>query len=168
MQKHFTVPDFLNHLKLDHRGYPVPYFVAYVDGKPDFRLLDAQKQSTCIDKQLCAICGKKLHDKSFYFIGGPLTLHNRISTDTAMHRECGEFSLRSCPHLYFEKADRRPTDIPRNSFQQELQSLDKPTEFFLIRARKYRRIKHMGTDYVKFDPISSERFIYANGIITKS
>ena len=30
----------LTRLPIDERGFPVPYFVAIVDGKPDHRIID--------------------------------------------------------------------------------------------------------------------------------
>lgn len=103
------IPKFLSHLKVDDRGYPIPFFVGYVDGKPEFRLLDAKKQLLCFDKNLCGVCGLKLHKDGGFFISGPMGVRNRIATDPPLHRDCAEYSMKFCPHLYFEKADRRET-----------------------------------------------------------
>lgn len=56
------IPSFLNHLKVNPKGYPIPFFVAYVNGKPDFRLLDPKKQYYCIHQKLCAICGEETNE----------------------------------------------------------------------------------------------------------
>ena len=36
-------PDHIMRLPVDGRGYPVPYFASYFDGKPDFRVIDRDK-----------------------------------------------------------------------------------------------------------------------------
>lgn len=111
------IPAFLSHLKVNNNGYPIPYFVAYKDGKPDFRLLDPQKQVFCATHKKCAICGKKLFDKSYYFISGPEGYKNKVSTDPAMHRQCAEYSINSCPHLHLQKAHRRENGIEQLATQ---------------------------------------------------
>src|SRR5690348_95410 len=106
MRQGVPIPERCKKLKVDHRGYPIPYFVSYVDGKPDFRLLDSEKQEICVKYHKCAICGEKLTEGAYFFIGGIMTATNEVSTDPPMHRECAEWSLQICPHLYYEKADR--------------------------------------------------------------
>src|SRR6266478_6124981 len=36
------VPDFLGHLEV-FNGYPVPFVQMWIDGKPDFRVIDPEK-----------------------------------------------------------------------------------------------------------------------------
>jgi hypothetical protein len=35
-----------------HRGYPVPWFVAEVDGVPDFRIVDSRKYTPALERRL--------------------------------------------------------------------------------------------------------------------
>lgn len=36
-------PPKMQHLPVDERGFPAPYFVAWIDGKPDHRVVDPEK-----------------------------------------------------------------------------------------------------------------------------
>src|SRR4051812_28481995 len=100
--KNMEVPKEVGDLAVDGRGYVIPFFVSYIDGKPDFRILDPVKQYRCIGERLCGVCGRKLPKDSMFFIGGKLTLANRLCTDPGMHRVCAEYSLMTCPHMYYE------------------------------------------------------------------
>lgn len=164
------IPEYLKHLKVNSKGYPIPFFVAYVDGKPDFRLLDARKQGYCIDQKLCAICGKKLFKNSYYFISGPEGYKNKIATDPAMHRNCAEYSLNMCPHLHIEKTTRRESGLEKLHEQQGEIMLDKPPMLLLIKADSFKRHNEPGfpTTLIKFKPISHEIYVYENGVLVKS
>ncbi len=85
-----AIPTYLSHLPI-YQGWPVPFTQAWFDGKPDFRTVDPQKTVRCVTEKLCAICGRRLGDKS-YFIGGPLSKANRVFTDPPMHKRCAEFA----------------------------------------------------------------------------
>jgi len=164
------IPAFLSHLKVTDKGYPIPYFVAYVDGKPDFRLLDPQKQVRCADMFLCGICGKKLFKKAYYFISGPQGYTNKISTDPAMHRECAEYSLNACPHLHIQKTVRREKGLERLHEEQSDWMADKPETMLLVKCDKYKRIMpdKPGLWLISFRPISYETYVYENGELVKS
>lgn len=160
------IPKELSHLKLDDRGYPIPFFAAIRDGKPDFRLLDVKKQRECIDKKLCAVCGLKLHKDYSYIITGPIGLTNRVSTDPPMHRVCAEFSIQACPHLLYKNATRRETGVDRNVLQQQLMELEKPSSIFLVRIRSnFNEIKEQGQSLIKYVPVASNEWIYIDGIL---
>jgi hypothetical protein len=53
------IPTHLQHLPV-FAGLPVPYFVKWIDGKPDFRIMDPERVANCVNNHLCGICGKKL------------------------------------------------------------------------------------------------------------
>lgn len=94
-------------------GFPVPYSVMWVDGKPDFRVTDGQRWLGCVRGRRCALCGIGLGKKGAWFVGGPLCHENRIFLDPAMHQECAEYALRVCPFLaaprgHFSNLDHRP------------------------------------------------------------
>jgi hypothetical protein len=92
------------------RGYPIPFFVASIDGKPDFRIADAAKVKLCREDKLCWICGQKL-GRFMTFVIGPMCAVNLISAEPPMHRECAEFSLRVCPFLLNPNQKRNPKKI---------------------------------------------------------
>lgn len=64
------VPARMAHLPIDERGYVVPWFVAWVDGKPEFRAMDPEKFSAAIRKKLCWVCGGKM-GVNLCFVAGP-------------------------------------------------------------------------------------------------
>jgi hypothetical protein len=164
------IPQQLSHLKIDSRGYPIPFFVTWIDGKPEFRFLDHKRQEMIIEKKLYHICGKKLNDDYNYFISGPIGFHNRISSDAAMHRVCAEFSLRACPHLYLQKADRRENDELAKEIIAKADDVlikEKPQILILARASKFKPVKHNGNTYIRYTPVSFETFHYVNGKLEK-
>jgi len=132
MTHHFEIPERMKHLPLDDRGYPIPYFVPIVNGLPDFRFQDARKKEACRKFMKCSVCGGRLLDKDFWFIQGPNGLQNSIGSDEAMHEECAKFSIAHCPHLLYEKSDRRTSDVPGLTTMLR----KKPEKIFLIQADK--------------------------------
>lgn len=85
-------------LPVDHRGYPVPWFVKWIDGKPEFRVMDEVKLVRAIREKLCWVCGTQLGSYKAFVIG-PMCAVNRISAEPPSHRDCAEFSVRACPFL---------------------------------------------------------------------
>ncbi|CCH01924.1 hypothetical protein FAES_3918 [Fibrella aestuarina BUZ 2] len=161
-----TVPDSLKHLTVQ-KGYPVPYFVAYPtkdeQGQPaaDFRYADPLKLVNSIRGDKCFVCGKPLA-KDRYLIAGPEGLKNRIHTDMPMHEACARFSLTTCPHLVYERADRRTSNEVATQ-QIEGQALQKPGEFYLVRLFNYGFILDGGAVYINFQPSAVERWHYVDG-----
>ena len=88
----------IKRLPVDHRGYPVPWFVQWIDGKPDFRVMDGTKIVRAIQEKLCWVCGTQLGSYKAFVIG-PMCAVNRISAEPPSHRDCAEFSARACPFL---------------------------------------------------------------------
>lgn len=168
MAKHIPpIPKELSHLKIDERGYPIPFFVTNRNGKPDFVLLNTERQMQCVEKKLCPICGLKLYKDYSYVITGPLGLKNCMVTDPPMHRVCAEFSLRACPHMYFQKAERKETGVDRDAVQEAIHNLDKPAVLFLVKIDKIKQRPHEGHVYLNFRPVSAEQYEYRNGLLTK-
>jgi hypothetical protein len=172
MKISISIPKELAHLKIDERGYPIPFFVAKIEGKPDFRILDAKKQLLSADQKLCAICGRKLAKDYVYFISGPMGVQNCVSSDPPMHRVCAEYSLQVCPHLYYEKAERNE----RGELYQKLKDgksadfliPDKPSVFHMVRANKWEFKRTQGVNLFHFRVASFETYSYENGHLLKN
>jgi hypothetical protein len=81
----------------------------WIDGKPDFRVIDPERSLKCIQEKLCAICGRRLGEKSC-LIGGPLSKINRLFTDPTMFKECSEFAVEASPFVSSKTLDysKRP------------------------------------------------------------
>lgn len=102
-------------LPRDRRGYPVPWFVAWIDSgsgrEPDFRVIAPGKIDQAITRQLCWICGTRITG-NYTFVIGPMCAVNRISAEPPSHRDCAIFAARACPFLARPGMRRRESNIP--------------------------------------------------------
>lgn len=103
-------------LPIDDRGYPIPFFVQWVDednkptpagvGRPEFRMMDRHKWTRCMKESLCWVCGEIMGRYKAFTIG-PMCTVNRVSSEPPAHLECADWSVRGCPFL------SRPTMVRR-------------------------------------------------------
>lgn len=105
-----VLPLRLRHLPIDHRGYPVPWFVEWVDGKPEFRAMDQQKFARAIRERRCWVCGDVL-GKHLAFVIGPMCAVNRTSAEAPCHHECAVWSACHCPFLSRPQMVRREDEV---------------------------------------------------------
>lgn len=105
------IPGRMRGLPVDERGYPVPHFVAWIDGKPDHRVADPAKLVLAHRLKLCHLCGQSLGSFKA-FVVGPMCGINRISSDPPSHRECAEWAAIACPFLSRPHAKRRAALLP--------------------------------------------------------
>ena len=116
------MPERIKALPVDDRGYPVPWFVAWVNDKPEFRAADGKKLRQAIRFGKCWVCGDaiiSLSDQTFVI--GPMCAVNRISSEPPSHRECADFSAKACPFLTKPQMVRREGNFPEG-----ISSLDDP------------------------------------------
>jgi hypothetical protein len=106
-----ALPIRIARLPVDERGYPVPWFVAWVDGKPDFRIADANKVGRAVRFNRCWICGEPL-GRYHAFVIGPMCAVTRVSAEPPSHTECATFAVKACPFLVLPKAIRRDANLP--------------------------------------------------------
>jgi hypothetical protein len=100
------IPVRMAALPVDERGYPVPWFVQWIEGKPEFRVMDRTKFRSAIRERLCWVCGGRL-GVNFTFVTGPMCGINRTTAEPPSHRECALWSARNCPFLSNPKMVRR-------------------------------------------------------------
>lgn len=106
------MPERISKLPRNARGYPVPYFVAWIDGLPDFRLANPEKLVEALAQNRCWICGDPMGvNKSFVI--GPMCTANRVSAEPPSHRECAEFAVQACPFMLRSNMERREDDRSR-------------------------------------------------------
>lgn len=105
------LPHRMRQLPVSDTGYPVPWFVSWPDGKPDFRVADATKLARAIRVDLCWLCGNTL-GRFKCFVVGPMCAINRISAEPPSHRDCAEYAVRACPFLAKPRMRRNETDLP--------------------------------------------------------
>lgn len=170
MAFNLEIPKELSHLKLDERGYPIPYFVTPTDGKPEFRFLDPERIKMIVQRKVCHICGKRLQPDNFYFIAGPIGLQNKVGSDAPMHLGCAEFSLRACPHMYLQKAEYRINDdlgrIAKLFNPNNITT--KPDTLYLVKADKFRIKPEGGRFYIHYRPVSTVKYVYLEGKLVKA
>lgn len=139
------IPQFLEHLPTYH-GMPVPFTFMWIEGKPEFTILDPRKVTLCISNKLCAICGLALGEFA-YFIGGPLCKQNRLFTDPPMHEECAEFSAKICPFLNgnVKSYTSREHSIPIKELHMETK---RPEIMFIMQAKASTvAVTRLGSDH---------------------
>jgi hypothetical protein len=100
------LPRRMQTLPIDERGYVVPWFVDWVDGKPEFRAMDRRKLLRAVKEKLCWVCGGRL-GRYMTFVAGPMCGINRTSSEPPSHLECAEWSARNCPFLSNPESIRR-------------------------------------------------------------
>lgn len=113
-----SIPARIARLPRDQRGYPVPWFVAWLGDPPvpDFRVVDERKPRLAVERQLCWICGDPL-GVNLSFVVGPMCGVNRTSAEPPSHLECGIFAAVACPFLNNPRAQRRETAIPEGTHE---------------------------------------------------
>lgn len=118
------LPERLRLLPIDDRGYPVPWFVAWLDGVPEFRAMDPRKFVSAVRDKLCWVCGQPL-GRWLAFPVGPMCTVNRTTPEPPSHRECATWSIRNCPFLAQPDLKRRQGELPEDR--------EKPGGFALMR-----------------------------------
>ncbi len=116
--RHFGVPlpKRMMGLPVDKRGYPVPKFVEWIDGDPDFRVMSTKHFQACVRRGVCWLCGYPLGQFKVFVIG-PMCCLNRISSEPPSHYECARFAATACPFLTRPKAKRRAANLPAETVE---------------------------------------------------
>lgn len=132
--KDVPIPQRLASRPRDARGYPIPATVLIDNnGKPDFRITDAQRWMSAYKNRTCALCGEPM-GRHLAFIGGPLTHENRYFTDLPLHLECAEYALKVCPFLAvpgFKYSENLAPDTDLVVRQTDIVGGTQPEEFML-------------------------------------
>ena len=119
------MPPSIAKLPRDERGYPCPWFISWIDGKPEFRVMDGKKLDRAVKENLCWVCGEPFTDNILAFISGPMCLVNLNSAEPPSHLDCARFSVKACPFLTMPKAQRRDANLPS--------ATENPAGFYIAR-----------------------------------
>jgi hypothetical protein len=92
-------------------GHPIPWFVAIIDGEPDFRVIRRGGIEEAVRFKLCWVCGQHMGANAA-FVVGPMCAVNRTSAEPPAHRECALYSARACPFLATPTMKRRERHLP--------------------------------------------------------
>jgi hypothetical protein len=104
------LPSRMKDLPIDERGYVVPWFVDWIDGKPEFRAMNPKKWVKAIREKLCWVCGERM-GRFMTFVAGPMCGINRTSSEPPAHLECARWSAINCPFLNNPHAIRREDEV---------------------------------------------------------
>lgn len=137
------MPEAIAKLPRDERGYPVPYFVAWPNGKPDHRIADPEKLHKCLHENRCWVCGEQFINNILAFVIGPMCAVNRNTAEPPNHLECARFSVQACPFLTKPKAIRRDANKPDNVYDPPGGFIERnPGVSLIYVCNRYRTYKH--------------------------
>lgn len=115
------LPRYMQRLPVDSRGYPVPWFVVWLDGeenelpigegRPEFRVMSENRLAEAVEQVRCWVCGGKM-GRYKAFVLGPMCAVNRVNSEPPSHVECADFAGRACPFLSRTHARRREAGMP--------------------------------------------------------
>ncbi len=105
-----ALPERMADLPVDKRGYPVPFFVQWINGEPEFRAMDPLKWRRAVREKLCWVCGGKL-GRYKTFVLGPMCGITRTTSEPPCHKECARWSARNCPFLARPHMVRREDEV---------------------------------------------------------
>lgn len=134
---HAMAPDRIRRLPIDQRGFPVPFFATWIDGKPDFRVVRPEKRSACFRHKHCWICGEPL-GRYLAFAIGPMCVVNRTTSEPAQHLECAQFAAKACPFLTNPASRRRASGMPDTDDMPGEPLLRNPGAVAVYVTRSYR------------------------------
>jgi hypothetical protein len=110
------MPPKIAALPRDHRGYPIPWFVAIDEqGKPDFRIIGRERGNSKIIvahvNQRCWICGQP-RGRNLAFPLGPMCTISGTTPEPPSHLDCATYAARVCPFLARPTVHRQSHGMP--------------------------------------------------------
>lgn len=106
-------PLAVGRLPHDKHGRPVPWFVAWIDGAPDFRVIRQNGTVEALAGGLCWVCGQQFTPiDSRAFVVGPMCVVNKNSAEPPSHYLCAAYSATACPFLARPGMVRRSRHLP--------------------------------------------------------
>lgn len=100
------LPPKMARLPIDKRGFPVPFFVAVINGEPDHRVADTRAMKAAVEQNRCWLCGGAL-GRFKAFVIGPMCSITRTISEPPAHLECATYAAVACPFLTRPHAKRR-------------------------------------------------------------
>jgi hypothetical protein len=104
-------PPRIARLPRNHAGFPVPWFVATIDGVPDFRVVRANGIADAVRFGVCWLCGQRLGANAAFVLGSMCTI-TRVAPEPPSHRDCATYAVRACPFLTNPHMRRRTSNLP--------------------------------------------------------
>jgi len=105
------IPPRMKLLPIEARGYPVPWFVEWINGVPDFRVMDRRKWGLAVRFGNCWLCGEPVGVRRTFVIG-PMCGITRTTSEPGNHHECATFAAIACPFMTRPQAKYRTAKLP--------------------------------------------------------
>lgn len=146
------VPTRLKRRPRDHRGFIVPYFVAWMKdgvevnpphGAPDFRVVSANRMARCKRYRRCWVCGEPM-GRNLVFTIGPMCAITRTTMEPPSHYECALYSVKVCPFLSRPMMKRHEKDMPEGHWAPGAPILRNPGVSALWVTPSYTKFKPNG------------------------
>jgi hypothetical protein len=145
------MPDRIRKLPVSAKGFPVPWFVAFIDGVPDFRVADGRKMAIAVKQRRCWVCGDPL-GRMLAMTLGPMCCINRTISEPPSHRECAVYSALACPFLANPRTRRREGGLPEDAVEAAGIGLKRnPGAMAVWITRGYRPFRAHGGVLFTFD-----------------
>jgi hypothetical protein len=141
--------------------YPVPFFVADVNGMPDFRIIRPEAIAECHNYKLCWICGQP-RGAFMSFVVGPMCAINKISSEPPSHTECAVYAARVCPFLANPSRARREENKPAHEEMPGIGIKRNPGVTLVWTTKSYRVFQVQGGVLFKIGE-PTERQWFARG-----
>jgi hypothetical protein len=135
--KHIAMPTRIAKLPISPRGFPVPWFVAQINGEYDFRIVDTPKRMRAVRNNMCWLCGETLGRYKSFLIGTMCTITRTISEPPA-HRDCSEYAIAACPFLSNPRMRRNDKDLPDHELPAGIMLTCNPKVTVLWITHEYR------------------------------
>lgn len=126
------------------RKVPIPYMNRTETDEVNFTAISYPKVIECGRDHLCGICHKPL-TYWIAFVGGPLSLQNRVYSDPPFHKECAVAAMTYCPHIRVRNHRRTPDEKQPDDFWAAPEAVfEKPDSWIIALARGYKMFAHAG------------------------
>lgn len=145
-----AAPPAIQALPRDHRGFPIPWFVAHLeDGARDFRIMGPRQMQLAVRKDLCWVCGRRNHPLKSFVIG-PMCAVNLTSGEPPNHPDCARWSAQACPFLTKPRMRRNEKGLPTDSRTAEGYLDRNPGVALVWTTRRFRAYREQPGDGLFF------------------
>jgi hypothetical protein len=142
--QHIPMPARIRKLPISKKfRLPIPKFVDFVDGEPDFRMMNGKFLIRAVKEKLCWICGEPLGTFKTFVLGCMCTC-TLISAEPPSHKDCATFAAKACPFLSRPKAVRREAGLPEEKNCAGIMIERNPGVVALWTTKKYTPFKASG------------------------
>jgi hypothetical protein len=162
--KDIPIPDRMKGLKISDEGFPVPWFIPWFGGKPEFRGMDGGKFDIALRFKRCWLCGEPL-GKYMTFVIGPMCGVTRTTSEPPCHHSCAEYAVKACPFLTQPRMRRNEKELPEDRKVAGTMIKRNPGVTLMWTTTSYKTFQSGGVLFTVGEPEKIE--FYSNGRIAK-